>query len=367
MENEPGDIPVCPQQDIARDLFRKFYHFRIPLSGSIEFTRRCNLNCVHCYIPEESKNGRNGDKELSTAQWIKIIDQITDAGCLSLLITGGEPFLRNDFETIYTHAKNKGMLITLFTNGVLLNNRLIDLFKDLPPHTIEITLYAANAGTYERITRSKGVFDRLVQSIYQLRDHNLPLKLKTMLMTMNQHEFFDMIRFAEDLGVEFRFDPGLFPGFGGDRTPLGFRLPPHRAVEMEFADVRTRMKWIDFFKKKTTLSTNTDRMYNCGAGCVSFHIDTGGFLHPCLMTPHIRVDTKNRPFPECWREIVNKIEGLKSQNPDCDKCALKMYCAFCPAFFRLETGNENIRSQYLCDLGKIRYQHIQSCFNESKI
>ena len=78
---------------------------------------------------------------MNTARVLSVIDEITEAGCLSLLITGGEPLLRHDFSEIYRHAKKSGLLVTVFTNGTLITPAVIELFADLPPQIVEISLY----------------------------------------------------------------------------------------------------------------------------------------------------------------------------------------------------------------------------------
>jgi MoaA/NifB/PqqE/SkfB family radical SAM enzyme len=120
---------------------KKVVEQRVPFSGSIDLTHRCNLNCVHCYIGDKTKISGDGKQEIDTGQWISILDEIVEAGCLNLLITGGEPLLRKDFVEIYRHAKTKGMLITVFTNGTLITEEILDTFKQLPPRAVEITLY----------------------------------------------------------------------------------------------------------------------------------------------------------------------------------------------------------------------------------
>ena len=80
---------------------------RIPFSGSLALTHRCNLGCIHCYAREEHAEIA-GHSELSTGQWKKIIGEIKEAGCLYLLLTGGEPLLRDDFPEIYSFAKRTG-------------------------------------------------------------------------------------------------------------------------------------------------------------------------------------------------------------------------------------------------------------------
>ena len=93
---------------------------RYPLSGTIELTPRCSVNCVHCYINEAPGNIDVKSKELTTAQWIEILDQIENAGAFFLMITGGEPLLRPDFDEIFQYTRKKGLIVTLFSNGTLL-------------------------------------------------------------------------------------------------------------------------------------------------------------------------------------------------------------------------------------------------------
>jgi len=181
---------------------------RVPLSGVIELTRRCPLKCVHCYnnLPPENSQARS--QELSFKEHCRILDEITEAGCLWLLFTGGEILLRKDFLDIYAYAKRKGFLITLFTNGILLTEEIADFLADAPPFTTEITLYGHTAETYERITQVPGSFERCMRGIRLLKERGLPLKLKTMALTLNLHEIGDMKKFAEeDLGISFKIDP----------------------------------------------------------------------------------------------------------------------------------------------------------------
>src|SRR5688572_20006691 len=99
---------------------------RLPLSGTIEVTRRCPLTCSHCYnnLPTGDRQAQAG--ELTLAEHQRLLDQLADAGCLWLLYTGGEIFVRPDFLDIYRYAKTKGFLITLFTNGTMITPEIIE-------------------------------------------------------------------------------------------------------------------------------------------------------------------------------------------------------------------------------------------------
>ena len=93
---------------------KKAANLRIPLSGSIDITHQCNLRCVHCYLGPQSKVKKMHGYEMHTSRLLSIIDEITAAGCLFFLITGGEPFLRKDLQ-----GSIKDLLLPLFGNALL--------------------------------------------------------------------------------------------------------------------------------------------------------------------------------------------------------------------------------------------------------
>ena len=162
---------VLGNEEYLRKFILKALNAHIPLSGSFDLTRRCNLKCIHCYLGDHQQSSLA--KEIETSQILDIIDQITDAGCLNLLITGGEPLLRVDFPEIYSHAKKSGLIITVFTNGTLITDKILSLFKELPPHKVEISLYGATAQTYEKITRRRGSYDKCIAGVYELLKKSL--------------------------------------------------------------------------------------------------------------------------------------------------------------------------------------------------
>src|ERR1700723_4035133 len=192
----------------SADLHQRQSGQRVPMQVSIEVTRRCPLECQHCYnnLPMGDQDARS--REMSTEEHFRMLDELAEMGCFWLLYTGGEIFARKDFLEIYTEAKKRGFLITLFTNGTMINERIADHLAQYRPFAIEITLYGATRETYEALTQIPGSYDRCMRGIRMLLDRKLPLKLKTVPTTVNRHEVYEMQRMAEqDFGVDFKFDP----------------------------------------------------------------------------------------------------------------------------------------------------------------
>jgi len=148
-----------------------------------------------------------------------------------LLYTGGEIFARKDFLEIYTYAKQKGFLITLFTNGTLLTEAIADYLAQWPPFAIEITLYGRTRETYEALTAIPGSYDRCCAGSNCCASEGFPLKLKTVATSINKHEVLAMRQFAEEeLGVEFKMDGQINPRIDCSQSPLAVRLAPEEVV-----------------------------------------------------------------------------------------------------------------------------------------
>jgi MoaA/NifB/PqqE/SkfB family radical SAM enzyme len=143
------------------DLHQRVVAQRVPVCGSLEITQRCNLKCTHCYSSLALGDKEARSSELTYDEHCRILDEITAAGCLWLLFTGGEIFARKDFLDIYTYAKQKGLIISLFTNGTLITPRVADYLVQWRPFAIEITLYGRTRETYERVTGISGSYGKM--------------------------------------------------------------------------------------------------------------------------------------------------------------------------------------------------------------
>lgn len=351
--------PLWPgTEEYLRDFLEKAERLRIPLTGSLELTRRCNLNCVHCYLgPRAGRQALQG-LEINAARIRSLIDEMTEAGCMNLLITGGEPLLRDDFPEIYRHAKMNGLLVTLFTNGTLVTEKIIDLLRELPPVEVEISIYGATAEVYESVTRVPGSYETCFRGIRALLDRGVRVNLKTILMTVNRQEFFAMERLAKDLGVRFRFDAAIQPGLDGDNTPLGLRVTPEEAIEKEMSAPGAVRRWKDFFERFKDCALGSE-LYGCSAGLTAFHIDPFGRLLPCMMALELGYETSGVGFKKVWATSIQRIRDKKAgADFACRECDKINICGYCPGFFKLENGLEDVRSEYICRMGNLRFQYI---------
>jgi radical SAM protein with 4Fe4S-binding SPASM domain len=332
---------------------------RLPLSGTIEVTRRCPLTCLHCYnnLPMADVEARQ--RELTYDQHCHLLDELADAGCLWLLFTGGEIFARPDFLDIYTYAKKKGFLITLFTNGTLVTERVADYLVEWRPFAIEITLYGYTKETYERLTGIPGSFEKCMRGIRVLRDRGLPLALKTVAVSTNRHEIPQMQRFAEEeLGVAFKFDSMINPRLDCSQSPLDVRLTPEESVALDLEDPKRSDEWVQFaghVREALEKLPASDTVYQCGGGVSSFAIDAYGRLSICVLSEAHKYDVRAGTFREGWEGFLRQQRARKVTRPTkCVSCTLKAACGMCPANGELEHGDAETPVDHLCHVAHLR-------------
>lgn len=354
-------IPEISANDIFGRMRHKILSERIPLTGSMELTLRCNLRCVHCYITaSKSYSGLAGGRpELSTAEFCRIIDEVAAEGCLSLLLTGGEPLLRGDFLEIYRHAKRRGMLLILFTNGTLLNQQIVEELREWPPRRVEITLYGRTQETYERVTGVPGSHARCLAGIELLLKHEVPLGLKTMAMSLNRHELGAMQAFAAGLGVEFRYDALLNGCLDGSDAPRQYRLSPEEVVALDMADQERLSQWRAFFDRYSEVERDPSALFVCGAGLSRFHVDPVGYMSICMMVRKDQYDLRSGSFRDGWRGHAREVRfrTLASEN-GCNHCSLASVCTQCPGWSQLELGEELAPIDYLCQITRLRVEAV---------
>lgn len=343
--------------EFSLDLHQRVGEKRIPIEVSLEVTRRCPLECQHCYnnLPMSDLGARN--RELSKQEYFALLDELADMGVLWVLFTGGEIFARKDFLEIYTHAKSKGFLITLFTNGILINEKIADYLREYPPFGIEITLYGRTKETYETLTAMPGSYDRCMRGIRLLLDRGLPLKLKTVGTSINKHEVREMRRFAEEeLGVEFKFDALLNPRIDCSRAPLGIRLSPDEVVSLDLqwqklADAHRQ----SLHRELASPNYGSDAVYGCGGGIKSFAIDPYGMMSICVLSHRDTYDIRQGSVRAGWEKFLFEVREKKRTRPSkCITCRLHSVCSMCPANGELENGDPESPVEFLCEVAHLR-------------
>ncbi len=327
-----AQIPDLPLDQFGRDVIGKWLENRVPLSGSIELDLRCNLRCLHCYRDGEWPEGILGTEEVKS-----ILDQVANAGTIWLLLTGGEIFLRPDFFEIYDHARRRGLLVTLFTNGTMITERIADRLQQDPPDVVEISLYGYTKETYEAVTGIPGSREKCYRGVELLWERGVPLKLKTVAMRTNRHELQDMAGFAERKGLRFKFDTMINPNFDRSQLPCNVRMSPEEAVELEFSFPGRLEEYREYFE--TRKNFRSSRLFSCGAGSRTFHVDPYGNMKMCLLLREPEFSLRHMSFERIWNEMFPPAYSrMRAPDHQCNSCNLSSLCGKCPAWSQMEKG-----------------------------
>jgi len=345
--------------DLSHTIHNHYANRRVPLEVSLEVTRRCPLECLHCYnnLPMGDLAARN--RELSRDEHFKLLDELAELGCLWLLYTGGEIFARKDFLEIYTQAKRKGFLITLFTNGTLITEKTADYLLEWPPFAIEITLYGRTKETYEALTGVPGSYERCLRGIEALRRRGLPLKLKTVPTTVNKHEVLAMKEFAEqELHLEFKFDSLINPRIDCSQSPLAIRLLPEEVVALDLHSPKVAAEYrklAEHEMEQPPALEKIETVYSCGGGVNSFAIDPYGHMSICVLSHQESYDIRSGSVKEGWEQFLLHVRMRKRKRiSKCVSCRLHSLCSMCPANGELENGDRESPVDFLCQVAHLR-------------
>ncbi|MCX7716760.1 MAG: radical SAM protein, partial [Endomicrobia bacterium] len=165
--------------NISKELYRITCEKNIPLYTFFELTYKCNLKCIHCYIPEKLKN----TQEMDTPTVKKIIFDIANLGGMFIIFTGGEPLLRKDIFELINFAKKLNFVVILFTNGSLINTKTANTLAKVGVDKVEISIYGSEV-CHNKFVKRK-VFDKVLKGIKLLNFYNVPVCIKTVLTQYN--------------------------------------------------------------------------------------------------------------------------------------------------------------------------------------
>lgn len=314
--------------------------------ASFEITQNCNFNCKHCYCPDKKT------KNMTFEEAKCIVDKLYEVGCFLLIFTGGEVFTCSYFKELYVYAKKKGFMIDLMTNGSLIDEDILAMFKKYPPHNISITVYGTNEDEYAQFTGNRENYFSVMKTLDLLKKEQLAFNIRTVatktLYNAIANGSFDLL--AEKLNVPFRYDPIIFPKVTGDKTPLNECLSPSEIVQLENANELRSKSWKEILSIRNTFD------WKCRAGENSLAIDYKGNAYVCglyrekgisLLTEDIAVVMKHlSDIHEKHKCIVHKSE--------CNECKYRNICKWCPAYSLVYNGNENCKIPFFCELARCR-------------
>lgn len=339
---------------------------RLPLTGNIDVTYRCNNNCVHCWLQlPDTKHHKQ--KELPFDRIIEIVDEARNLGCRQWNISGGEPMLRDDFPELFEYITSRASTYSLNTNGTLITPKIAALMKRKGVKLISI--YGASEKVHDRITRTPGSFKAMQQGISYLKEQGARFVFQIVPMKDNFHQMEQMKEFAIRHNVEFRYGASwLYLRSDADLEKnndiKNQRLDPQQLLKVN--PPTDSSNDISTYDVETCLENTKTPLYTaCIEEKNSFHIDPYGTMSFCAFVkdPKLRYAISNGSFSDGWDRFMpslsEKILGTEEYDVNCKSCKNRLDCNWCPAYAYLEHQNHFSKIAYLCTIAKesITYQN----------
>ena len=350
-------LPAPVEPKMLTYLHEKARRLGVPLSGNFELTSRCNFNCKMCYI--HSDNSRKKEEELSAAQWIAIGEQAVKNGMAFLLLTGGEPLIREDFAQIYMGLKKLGLMISVNTNGSLLQGDILEMFKENPPLRLNISLYGASNKTYRNLCGCAD-YSKVVTNITNAVEAGIQVKLNYSITPYNCGDMEEIFRFAGEHNLNIQTSAYMYPPLRREDADYGEnqgRLSPEQAAFYRVKSEVVHLGKDRFYEKIKNLDEVAleDAVSECGrgrnmmcrAGKSNCWVDWHGNMGMCGMVPAGDNNILEKGFSACWETV--KAGAKKVILPQkCTECKYSAICNVCAAICLCETGRYDTAPAYLC-------------------
>jgi radical SAM protein with 4Fe4S-binding SPASM domain len=305
---------------------------RYPITLGLEITNRCNLHCPHCYNPE-SRN----DDELTTMEYVALIDAAAELGTQMIGWTGGEPLLREDLEELVCHAlKAHDIKSGITTNGVLLDEDRATKLKLAGTHAVQISLDGTTPGRSWQIRRTtEDEFEKIINALRACREVGLKTNIAMLLGRENLDDGREMLKLAKRekvAGVRFC---GFTPAGRGENKTIRSRFSFEH-------DLRSLHDFITEAVGKNSVPVMFDPgfgpvppdycFHECIAGMETCYIKASGDVYPCtaMLFDRFKVgNVRQRSLADIWadpgmtemaRYDRSRINGLCSACDNTDNC-----------------------------------------------
>ncbi len=309
----------------------------VPLVVSWNLTRKCNLKCAHCYINATTTELKN---ELTTEESYRLIDQISKVSRPLLILSGGEPLMREDVYDIIKYGTSKGFRMGLGSNGSLIDANVADKLRVAGLATASISLDSNKPALHDAFRGVVGSWNKAIQAIKTLREHGILVQVNTTLTQENYSQIDDIMSKIEKIGVE--------------NFHLFFLVPTGRGAKM--TDISPIM--YEDMIKETFAKTHTHRLNvrpscapqfmriaqdrgidmrqwirGCLAGLYYCRIYPNGDITPCPYLPVKLGNIRQTAFKDIWfsSSVFKALRNPDSLKGKCGLCSYRNICGGCRA------------------------------------
>jgi radical SAM protein with 4Fe4S-binding SPASM domain len=308
-----------------------------PRIVSWNVTFRCPLKCSHCY----SNSGERGlSHELDTQEGKDLLCQLAEAGTGIVILSGGEPLLREDIFDLSQYGTNLGLRMAMGTSGICITDEIAGKLQESGMRKVAVSLDSTRPSVHDRFRGYPGAFDGAIRGISLLEKHEIPVQLNVTVTRDNYEEISSIIRFGKDLGAK---DIHLFFLVPTGRGSTISDISPDMYEEMirnvlvlstdEGIPVRPTCA-PQFMRIARQLGlSRKEWTRGCIAGRWYCRIDPAGVVTPCPYLPVSLGKCTETRFEVIWdqSEILGMLRDTSALEGKCGRCEYAGICGGCRA------------------------------------
>ncbi len=325
-----------------------------------ETTVACNLRCIHC---RASAVGFRSPDDLTTAESFALLDSVASFAKSVIVLSGGEPLVREDIFDIASHGTKLGLRMVLATNGTLITPDIAAKMKRSGIQRISVSIDGASAQTHDSFRRQDGSFDAALRGINHAKGAGLPFQINISVTRHNLKELEEIVDLAAKLEATAVHIFLLVPTGCGKEIADDEMISPeeYEAVLNWFYDKSRELPQLNLkatcaphyyriirqraAKEGVAITPQThgfDAMTKgCLAGTGVCFVSHKGDVYPCGYLPVSAGSIRETPFPQIWKhsKLFAELRDDSLLEGKCGPCEFKGVCGGCRARAYAETGN----------------------------
>lgn len=330
---------------LHRELRRAYAAAGMLYELHLDLLYQCDLDCEHCYLDDKAR------RVLGTEHWKDVLDQAAALGVVSVLMSGGEVFLRRDLLELIDHARRRGLFVHLKSHGGHIDATVAARLADLGVTSVWLSYYATDPAVHDAITRRPGSHARTRAALVALSHAGLVTIASCAVMRRNADEWLKVVAECDALGVLCSFDGEIRATNSGSDHTARLGLPLDALVTLEGFRFDRGSGSCEVSQSARDWGAGK----NCVAGHLALYVSPEGDVTPCVAWPMslgnlARGDT----LAAIWAGRGGPSEGAldvvkamrRVDREVCRSCEVREHCDFCPgqAWTQSRDASRHLRS-----------------------
>lgn len=300
-----------------------------PLIVFWNITCRCNLYCQHCHV------GNDQYDDLNTEQCLDIVNNLRAAKVKMVILSGGEPLLRQDIFDIVRPLRDDDIKVSIATNGYTIDQNILTKLKSLNINEVQISLDSSEQRVHDAFRGKAGSYQKAIDAIRLCHEMSIPVGVNTVITPHNINGLWAMGEQLQSMGVKcWRLTINVPKGRGAALS---------KELQVHDNDLINIIPKLSSTYKNISIDDplcvrfwriNSRIAKQCGAGIILCAIEPDGTVKPCVFSDSYLGNILENPLFDIWNSMQMEVfRNSNAQLSDCKECSEYSKCkGGCKAF-----------------------------------